>query len=78
MIEPTDDDVLCKGSWMLCTACGKYKRCMLEAAALISKLRDKLFQVMLYLPPANSKYDFSDDFKVLCFNNARAALKEGL
>ena len=77
------NDALCRGSWLLGTACGKCPRCIEEAGPIIRSLRDneekltrKLTRIHLCLIPQVGPNDITDTFKVTCFNEARRIAQE--
>lgn len=78
--RPEFDEVTCKGSWFLRTACGKCSRCAEEAPRTIAHLlainsinEERLAKVLAYLPPRPpfKGVDLVDTVKVSLFNALR-------
>jgi hypothetical protein len=78
---------VCKGSWLLGTACGHCQRCIKEAPEAIAALRATLdvsiarttLIVSMIPPRAPLNYDFVDSVKIKMFDAIREQLydKEG-
>jgi hypothetical protein len=71
-------DAVCKGSWMLGTACGHCSRCVEMAKPTIDALladidekKARMSTILSCLPPGGHGFDISDEFKVKCFDEAR-------
>lgn len=78
---------VCRGSWLLGTACGHCQRCIKEAPSAIATLRASLeavekrtkLVVSIIPPPVKYGYDFLDSVKIKMFDAVREQLydKEG-
>lgn len=75
------DDIICKGDWHLGTACTRCQRCLNTAAPVINGLRasndslnEKLKKILTCVPPDGHGFDYSDTFKVACFDKVRRVL----
>lgn len=80
------DQAICRGSWMLGSACGHCQRCLDEAGDVIPKLlRDheelqaRLIHVVSIIPPpfTDSNWDYADKFKAAAFDEVRRLIHRG-
>lgn len=69
---------ICKGSWVLGTACGRCAKCRDEALGIVGKLmpayrrlQEQMTMLVAVLPRGGHGYDYSDEYKVQCFEEAR-------
>jgi len=86
--EAISNAPLCKGSWLVGSACRKCSRCLEEAATIIPHLKverrllaEKLDKVNTFILPHpgwkdddNNSVDISDEFKARCFDEVRKIL----
>jgi hypothetical protein len=75
-------EVVCRGSWVLGTACGHCQRCIETAPATIAGLRSDLERahrlnkvvISVIPPPCPPGHDFVDAFKVKMFEALQAQI----
>jgi hypothetical protein len=72
------DFLMCKGDWTLGTACGRCSKCIESAKPMIDRLlahvtalENRLQNIAACLPSSSRSYDFSDRYKLECFEEAR-------
>jgi hypothetical protein len=76
-------DAICKGSWLLGSACERCERCRADAAELLPRFmqRDKknarLIEIVtVYMPRRSADIEYKDHFKVHLFDELRRAFYE--